>query len=118
MKQILAAIESSELAKVNQFIGDTWFDVDEVIFDIEKQLVLIPLIDDYDNEKYLPGAKRSNILQIKSVKKMIIEDIVNIGKYDIHRIIYRPNVGQIDIETNIPLRFICIVDSLDISILV
>ena len=97
----------SEIIKITDAIHDCWFDLNEIQFDKDKSILLIPYeVKKKEGPLKTPKESKTNyLLQIKNVKDYKINDTEKIGSYDFNKIEYYEDKNQIIITTGVPLGF-------------
>ena len=93
-------------------IHDKWFNIDEIMFEKEKNIVKIPF---YLKNPYKIKEKPCGKIIFSSVMSLKITDTEHIGSYDFNKIIVK-NDNLLEIKTNFPLILTMQVSEIDITV--
>ena len=124
---ILTVTRAAELKRLDDWIHDEFFELNEVNYDSKSSTLSIPFEREVLEEGQIikrlfflrktRTPKRVFVLNIRNVTSYEIEDTEQIGNYDFESIDFNENSSQIVIKTNIPLIFRVTVRRLEIELL-
>lgn len=123
----VTARSASELAPVNQFIHDEWFDVDEIVFDEGAGVVTIPFTRPAQEQQghrigrvgrlyQVEVDKCESYLRIYHVRHWSVEDSQLVGRYDFNEVKYDPESKIVRITTGVPIVLLAEVGELEVSV--
>jgi len=124
MSQQVCITDPCHLPDVLDIIHDQWFEVQDIRFDEDHALVLIPFdrVEDTPPKKLLSFGRSSVsdtvpwVLEIRQAKRFDLHDTEQVGLYDFNEILYEPEKQLITITTGIPLDFTVEVSAFDLSV--
>jgi hypothetical protein len=123
--RILTAKRTDEVGAVNDLIHDSFFNVDDIVFDSQTSILsfkfeLPTLPSGLGLKVFIYSSKASPgvecVLKIHNVEKYSIDDTEKVGRYDFNIIEFDALARVVYIRTNIPIGIRILVSELEISL--
>jgi hypothetical protein len=123
---VFVARSVTQLAQINQFIHDQWFDTNDISFDEDTAVVTIRFTRPVPERERLIGRAGplhkvevpycESFLRIHHARRWHFEDRQSIGRYDLNEVLYDATVKTVRITTGVPVWLLAEVDELEVSV--
>jgi hypothetical protein len=123
---VFVARSVTQLAQLNQFIHDQWFDTNDISFDEGTAVVTIRFTRPVPERERRIGRAGplhkvevhycESFLRIHHARRWHVEDRQRIGRYDLNEVLYDATVKTVRITTGVPISLLAEVDELEVSV--